>query len=119
MFVVVVLRDTVPLHPAALGQDIRDALVEQLDRHFTNRVVPNVGLCISVLQLEHIGESMLFPGDARSHVDVIFREIVFRPFAREVIEAKIVGSSKKDGLRLSVEFFSDIMVPPDMLQPGS
>jgi len=62
---------------------------------------------------------MLFPGDARSHVDVIFREIVFRPFAKEIIEARIVGSSKEDGLRLSVEFFADIMVPPDMLLAGS
>uniref|UniRef100_A0A8R1HNM5 RNA_pol_Rbc25 domain-containing protein n=1 Tax=Caenorhabditis japonica TaxID=281687 RepID=A0A8R1HNM5_CAEJA len=40
--------------------------------------------------------------------------IVFRPFVDEVIEAKVIGSSRQ-GLSLSIEFFEDIFVPAEKL----
>ena len=43
-----------------------------------------------------------------------FRMVVLRPFVGEVIEARVVGSSRL-GLTLSIEFFADIFVPADRL----
>jgi DNA-directed RNA polymerase III subunit RPC8 len=50
---------------------------------------------------------------------VEFRLIVFRPFRGEIIEGKIISSSK-EGIRVSLEFFDDILIPgPMSLFPGS
>lgn len=50
---------------------------------------------------------------------VTFRLVVFRPFASEVILAK-VKSSSEEGIRLSIGFFDDLYVPLTYLpQPSA
>lgn len=47
-----------------------------------------------------------------------FRMIVFRPFKGEIVMGKILSVTEK-GIKIGVEFFNDIHVPPDMLLDGS
>lgn len=52
------------------------------------------------------------------HVNVDFRLVVFRPFKGEIIRATIAQSSHS-GIGLSVDFFEDVFVPPDLLFENS
>lgn len=49
----------------------------------------NVGLCIALFDITHIGHSYIFPGDGSSHTEVKFRYIVFRPVVEEILIGKI------------------------------
>lgn len=62
------------------------------------QVVLNVGLCLALFDIKHIGDSHLFPGDGSSHTEVLFRFIVFRPIIEEIVIGKIKSCSR-DGVQ--------------------
>ncbi|EFP11011.1 hypothetical protein CRE_30699 [Caenorhabditis remanei] len=130
MFILSLLRDTVSIKPHQLSSDQQMVIKKRLNERLANKVVPDLGLCICVYDISEIGDSFILPGegDCRARVTVFrkmycfnskvsdfqFRMIVFRPFVDEVIEAKVIGSSRQ-GLTLSIEFFEDIFVPAEKL----
>ncbi|CAB3397300.1 unnamed protein product [Caenorhabditis bovis] len=114
MFVLSLLHDTVAIKPHELGKSQTTIIKKRLNQRLANMVVPDLGLCICVYDITEIGDSYILPGEGNCRVRVTFRMIVFRPFKDEVIEGKVIGSSKL-GLTLSLEFFEDIFVPAEKL----
>ncbi|KAG5641879.1 hypothetical protein DXG03_004019 [Asterophora parasitica] len=110
MFVLSVLKDTVAIHPSNFGVPADQALISELNKKYANRVLHDIGLCICVFDLSEAGEGKVRYGDGFLWYKVVFRMVVFRPFASEVIIAK-VKSSDQEGIRLSVGFFDDIYIP--------
>jgi len=90
-------------------------VTDELNRKLANKVLLNVGLCLSLYDLLEIGDSFIFPGDGSSHTRVRFRMLVFRPDIEEVLVGKIKNCSK-EGVQVSLEFFDDILIPSDSLQ---
>lgn len=114
MFVLSVLKDTVPIHPSNFGAPPEQALIAELNKKYANRVLFDVGLCICVFDLSQAGEGKVRYGDGFLWYKVVCRMVVFRPFTSEVIVAK-VKSSDETGIRLSVGFFDDIYIPVSYL----
>jgi DNA-directed RNA polymerase III subunit RPC8 len=77
-----------------------------------------VGLGIVFYDFIHIGEPYLYPGAGSSIQIVKFRLVVFRPSVGETIVGKVIQSNK-DGVRVSLEFFDDILIPASQLQNPS
>jgi len=73
-----------------------------------------VGLCIGLHDIQRLGDALVYPGDGSAHVKVTFRVVVFRPFVGEVIEGKILSSTPQ-GIKVTIGFFEDILIAPDML----
>ena len=82
---------------------------------FSNRILLNVGLCVTFYDFISIGDPYLYPGEGSAMQIVKFRMVVFRPFIGEIMTGKLVGSSK-EGLKISVEFFEGILIPAALLQ---
>ena len=97
---------------------MQEQLTDEINRKLANRVLLNVGLCLSLYDILEVGESFLHPGDGSCHTKVKFRMLVFRPDAEEVIVGKIKSCSK-EGVHVSLEFFDDILIPADSLQHPS
>ncbi|TBU24145.1 polymerase III polypeptide H [Dichomitus squalens] len=110
MFQLSIIKDTVAVHPSQFGLSPEQAITNELNKKYANRVLHDVGLCICVFDLAEVGEGKVRYGDGCLWYKVVFRLTVFRPFASEVIIAK-VKSSDEDGVRLTVGFFDDIYVP--------
>ncbi|KAL4072838.1 RNA polymerase III subunit Rpc25-domain-containing protein [Scleroderma yunnanense] len=110
MFVLSIIKDTIPIQPANFGIPAEQALINEINKKYANRVLHDVGLCICAFDLAEAGEGKVRYGDGCLWYKVKFRMVVFRPFASEVILAK-VKSSDEDGIRLSVGFFDDVYVP--------
>lgn len=110
MFVLSIIKDTIAILPANFGVPPAQALIAETNKKYANRVLHDVGLCICTFDLVEAGEGKVRYGDGCLWYKVRFRMVVFRPFASEVILAK-VKSSDEDGIRLSVGFFDDIYVP--------
>ncbi|KAH7881701.1 RNA polymerase III subunit Rpc25-domain-containing protein [Phlebopus sp. FC_14] len=119
MFVLSIIKDTIPVLPANFGLPPEQALINEINKKYANRVLHDVGLCISVFDLVEAGEGKVRYGDGCLWYKSKFRMVVFRPFASEVILAK-VKSSDEDGMRLSVCFFDDMYIPQAYLpQPSA
>ena len=114
MYVLAELTDVVCIPPYKFKNNPNEAIVTLLNDKLANRVLPDVGLCISVWQVEKIGDPHLLPGNPGYQVLVNFSALVFRPFVDEVILGKI-KSSTAEGLQLTVTFFDDIHVPVEQL----
>ncbi|TFK75055.1 hypothetical protein BDN72DRAFT_607048 [Pluteus cervinus] len=110
MFQLSIIKDTIPIHPQHFGIPADQAITNELNKKYANRVLHDVGLCICVFDLTQVGEGKVRYGDGFLWYKVVFRLVVFRPFASEVIIAK-VKSSDKDGVRLTLGFFDDIYIP--------
>ncbi|KAF7967734.1 hypothetical protein HWV62_33252 [Athelia sp. TMB] len=119
MFVLSIIKDTVAIHPSQFAVPPEQALIAEINKKYANRVYHDVGLCICVFDIVEAGEGKVRYGDGLLWYKVVFRMVVFRPFASEVILAK-VKSSDEDGIRLSIEFFDDIYIPiPYLPQPSA
>ncbi|KAF9070361.1 polymerase III polypeptide H [Rhodocollybia butyracea] len=114
MFNLAVLKDTVAIHPSNFGIPPEQALIAELNKKYANRILHDVGLCISVFDLSEVGEGKVRYGDGFLWYKTVFRIIIFRPFKSEVILGKIKNS--EDGsIRVTLGFFDDIYIPEEWL----
>uniref|UniRef100_A0A1L8DGS7 DNA-directed RNA polymerase III subunit RPC8 n=1 Tax=Nyssomyia neivai TaxID=330878 RepID=A0A1L8DGS7_9DIPT len=118
MFVLSELKTTVRIAPELFNLKLPEAIKDEINRKLANKVLYNVGLCIAMQNIVHLGDSIILPGDGASHTEVIFRYIVFRPIIGEVITGKI-RSCSREGVHITLGFFDDILIPPTVLQHPS
>ncbi|EGF81868.1 hypothetical protein BATDEDRAFT_86925 [Batrachochytrium dendrobatidis JAM81] len=120
MFVLSILTDIVRVLPKDFYKGQEDAIVDELNFKYANKVLHNVGLCISVYDLTKASDPVVHAcQDGSYQCQVEFRMIVFRPFKGEILEGKIKDCSPTAGVRITMNFFDDIIIPPSFLMPGS
>ncbi|KAJ3741988.1 RNA polymerase III subunit Rpc25-domain-containing protein [Lentinula detonsa] len=110
MFNLAILKDTVAIHPSNFGLPPEQALIAELNKKYANRVLHDVGLCVSVFDLSEVGEGKVRYGDGFLWYKTVFRMVILRPFTSEVILGK-VKSSDESSVRVSLGFFDDIYIP--------
>lgn len=118
MFVLTTVQEKVKIAPDQFKRSTTEVIIEQIDIKFSNRVIPDVGLCICFYDFLEVGDPYIYPGEGNAIQDVKFRLVVFKPFIGEIITGKLV-ESHAEGLRVSVDFFDDINIPHLFLQEPS
>ncbi|KAI8577654.1 hypothetical protein K450DRAFT_251127 [Umbelopsis ramanniana AG] len=118
MFILSVLKDTIKIEPADFRKPKQEAITDEVNKKYANKVVQEIGLCISLFDIIEASEGVIHHGDGCSYVKATFRMVIFRPFINEVLTGTIKSCSEK-GIRVSVGFFDDITIPPGCLQSGS
>ncbi|KAI8610162.1 RNA polymerase III subunit Rpc25 [Chytriomyces sp. MP71] len=119
MFVLKTLDDTVRILPAEQRKSLPTAVTDELNRKYSNKIKPKTGLCIRVFDVLDIGDGIVHACmDGSGMFPVKFRLIVFKPFTGEILTGKIVNASP-EGLRVSMEFFDDILIPDYLLKPNT
>ncbi|KAI3749462.1 hypothetical protein L2E82_20074 [Cichorium intybus] len=117
MFQLSILEHTLRLKPDLLSLPINEAVKGELEALFLDKVITDLGLCISVYDIQSINGGFIFANEGAPTYTVKFRLIIFRPFIGEIISARL-KESNADGLRLTLGFFDDIYIP-DLLLPNS
>jgi DNA-directed RNA polymerase subunit E'/Rpb7 len=118
MFLLVQVKDLVRIAPKEFGGSNVEAVRKQLDIKLSNKVVPDLGLCVLIKSVDHIGDCTVFPGDGGAHCEVLASIVVYRPFEGEVLQGRVHSSSSR-GIQVSLEFFEDIIIPPYLMKPGT
>lgn len=78
MFIVSEFEEVVKVQPSHLEDDQISRIVIHLNTMLANKVVMNVGLCLSLFDVLEIGDSMIYPGEGAYFSKVRFRFVVFR-----------------------------------------
>ncbi|XDT21168.1 RNA polymerase III subunit Rpc25 [Nakaseomyces glabratus] len=119
MFILTKLKDLVRIPPDQFHRDAVSAITHELNVKYSNKVVPHVGLSVSVYDLLEVDEGQLRPGDGASYINVTFRCVVFKPFAGEILTGWIKRCDG-EGIQVSMMgLFDDIFIPKKMLFEGS
>jgi len=101
-----------------LFNDEQAAVAAEIHKKYSNKVLPNVGLCICICDILSISQGYVYIGDGASFVEVHFRLIVFRPFIGEVLTGSIAASTQS-GLKVSLLFFDNIIIPGGFIKPSA
>ncbi|QDS68203.1 hypothetical protein FKW77_010554 [Venturia effusa] len=119
MFTLATMSDLIQLNPQDFRKSHDQALEDNINKKYSNKVLQQVGLCVCFWDMLKIGDGLISQGDGLVNVNAKFRILVFRPFKGEIITGTILDSSSPDGIRIGVDFFSDIWIPADQLFEGS
>ncbi|KAK1437304.1 hypothetical protein QVD17_03094 [Tagetes erecta] len=118
MFKLTKLERKLILKPHLLSLPLNEAVKGELEVLFVDKVIANVGLCISVYDIQSIDGGFIHANEGAPTFKVKFRVIIFLPVKGEIISARL-KESNADGLRLSLGFFDDIYIPASLLlQPS-
>lgn len=89
--------------------------MEQIEIKYSNKVLQDIGMCISFYDFIEVQDPYIYPAEGSTHQFVKFRMIIFRPFIGEILVGRIT-SSTMDGLKISMDFFDDILIPAYLLK---
>ncbi|KAK9837413.1 hypothetical protein WJX81_000629 [Elliptochloris bilobata] len=118
MFITTKLQDNVRVEPADLGRPLAEAVTSCLKRSLINKIIPDIGLVVTLYDLLDVQGGHIYPSDGAAHYEVTFRVLVFRPWVGEIIVGRLLSSDQR-GLRMSLDFFDDIHISSDALPDPS
>ncbi|KAK9333547.1 RNA polymerase III subunit Rpc25-domain-containing protein [Lipomyces starkeyi] len=117
MFVLSKFSDLVRIEPSKFSKSTEEALEDEINAKYANKVVQDVGLCICLFDILEVGDGLIRHGDGSAYINTVFRLIVFRPFVGEVLVGWI-SSCSEEGIRVRMDFFDDIFIPKENLFEG-
>lgn len=117
MFILSKIEDLVQIKPESFGNDLKKSLVRELNIKYSNKIIPNLGLAISVWDLLSVDDGLLRPSDGCIYYKVVLRLIVFKPFIGELVIGWIEECTS-DGIKIKLDFFNEIFIPKDLLFEG-
>jgi DNA-directed RNA polymerase III subunit RPC8 len=118
MFQLVRRSDTMPIKPFDFNRDLKQVLIELINEKYANHVIADVGLVISLYDIDIIGDGHLVPDNGCAYTEVTFRLIVFRPFTGETLYGSLLRQTP-ESIQISLGFLQDVTVPASLLQQPS
>lgn len=89
------------LHHPPCAQDLRldtaDAVTAVLEKTYLDRVIPDLGLVVTLYDLLDIGDGYVFQSDGGVHHDTTFRVVAFRPSQEEVLVGEVISQDERWG----------------------
>jgi DNA-directed RNA polymerase III subunit RPC8 len=90
MYLRISVEDTVKIRCYQLDPELFPQYLEdELHAKYANKVIPNQGLVVLVLDFEHVGAPFVFPGQGHVHVTCKVGLLVFRPLEEQIVQAKV------------------------------
>ncbi len=91
MFYKVKLKDYVDLSPDLFEGNLNESVKEQLTRNYNDKTVEDLGLIISVISVDNVGDGFKLPEDSSRHYVVEFTVMTYKPELHEVIEGDVTS----------------------------
>ncbi|ORY23986.1 RNA polymerase III subunit Rpc25-domain-containing protein [Naematelia encephala] len=117
MFVLIGVRDTVPVAPSAFEIPPHISITDALNKKYANKLVPEKGLALSVFDLLTVEDGKVTWGNGLMYYKVSFRLMLFAPFIGEVMHGRVLASTR-EYIRISTGFFQDIYITPALFPPN-
>jgi DNA-directed RNA polymerase subunit E' len=71
------------------GLDIREAIKKTTEKFYEGTVSKELGMVISVSDIESIGEGIIIPGDGAAYYETVLSLITYKPELKEVVLGKV------------------------------
>lgn len=117
MFILTKIADLVQITPQDFHKKSMQAIEDNINAKYANKVIQKIGLCICLYDLTWASEGLIGHGTGTANVNAEFRLVVFRPFKGEVIMGRISRCSP-EGIHVRTDFFDNIFVEAEELPDG-
>ena len=89
MFKLVEMEDMVRIPPSLFKLPPKEAAVEVLREKYEGRILRDIGLAITILDVELDPKGVLVPGDGATYHRIRAKALVFAPEPQEVVEGEV------------------------------
>ena len=114
MFQIARLKDSaVTIKPQHLDKEPLTAIVAELEELYVDKVITDLGLVVTLYEVNSIKGGIIYAGDGAAHYEVEFRMVVFSPLVNEILVGKVYSLTDENGIRVSLGFFDDLIVLPN------
>lgn len=118
MFQLTIISDLIRIPPHLFNLAREVAVKQELNVKHANKIIPKLGLVISVFDLIEFDTGLFKPGDGAMYISVKCRLLVFKPFVGEILTGWIEKCTA-DGIKVNMGFFNDIFIPKTLLFENS
>jgi DNA-directed RNA polymerase subunit E' len=90
MFKTIEFNDKVRVNPEYLTDNKKDSITKSLEKKYENKIMKNVGVIMSILDISDIGDSEIRVADPGVYYHANFKAMVYTPTLHEIIEGEVV-----------------------------
>lgn len=90
MYKILEVRDRIRVPPDKFGLDLEDAVKTSLEEKLEGSISKNVGVILSVISINNIGEGIILPGDGALYYPVEFKILTYLPEQHELIKGDVI-----------------------------
>jgi DNA-directed RNA polymerase subunit E' len=90
MYRIVEVSDKIRVPPDKFGMKLEDAVKDSLEERLEGSIDKNLGVILSVVSVEEIGEGTIWPGDGALYYPVNFKILTYFPEQHEVVKGEVI-----------------------------
>ncbi len=90
MYKVFKVSDKIRVSPDKFGLKLEEAIKKSLEEMLEGSLNKNLGIILSVLSVENVGEGVILPGDGALYYPVDFRILSYMPEQHELVEGEVI-----------------------------
>lgn len=89
MFYLAEVEDYVRVEPRHFGLQTKDAVEKQLNESYVNSITKDLGVVISIVGVDSVGDGIIIPGDGATFYKSHFRVVSWKPELHELVHGTI------------------------------
>ena len=90
MYKVLDVSERIRVPPDKFGLNLEEAVKTSLEEKLEGSIDKNVGVILSILSIEKIGEGVILPGDGALYYPVEFKILAYLPEQHELIKGDVI-----------------------------
>lgn len=85
MYYVYEIQDTIRFPPNFLGGNLKRTILKLVQEEYEGLLDEDLGVVISVVDVEDVGEGKVVPGDGAVYYDVTIKMVLYKPEVQELV----------------------------------
>jgi len=94
MYYVITVQDRIRVPPTKLGLPVEQAVKEAAAEQYERKVQPTLGMIVSVVSIDEIGEGIILPGDPAVHYECKLKMLVYKPELHELVNGEVIDNTE-------------------------
>ncbi|MDD5416440.1 MAG: DNA-directed RNA polymerase [Candidatus Aenigmarchaeota archaeon] len=90
MYQIVTVQDEISVPPTKFDKDLNTSVIESISEKIEGKIDNDIGIILSVMEIDEVGEGKILPGDPSVHYPVKFKLLSWMPKNHEIVEGEIV-----------------------------
>lgn len=94
MYRVFTVEERIRVPPEKLNMKVKDAVRESIAEQFVGTIDPRLGVILSVVSVEKIGEGRIVAGNPGVFYDSVFKLLTFKPEINELTYGEVIDNTE-------------------------
>jgi len=94
MYKILTVEDKIEVSPSKFGMKLEDAIKNSLEERWEGIVEKSLGVILSVVSIENVGEGKILPGSGSIHYPVSFQMLIYEPEIHEIVKGYVIEATE-------------------------